>query len=446
MKMHSLLLISLTGLPGIAVSIAGAAETKPITVTREEDSQPPPDSGWVMAQHYAARGGVEMLRADKTQMLRSADHGQTWGNAEPIAPSEPVGPGLTRDTSIACFYVDPENGLLVRFLTDIVTKHGGEIPYANAVGYGPHTMRIFTQVSRDHGRTWEPRQQLIETGAQYDSEHWARDVWYGRSGLCVEGQQPEKLRNGTVVLPAYLWPTADFMTARFEAQAWPANLRQDAQYFLESRCLLLRWKPDLSGFEFSSGGQMVVDGGYTYAGTCGSDEPAIAYLDDQRWLAIVRTSTSQVDDFRQRGIAMPRTCLLTTDGGVTWQTSEPLLFTDGGRVYSSSAWSQFCRSPKTGTWYWIGNVLTEPTYGTCDPRYPLQIVALDDATLQLRRETLTVIQDKEPGDDKWVRFSNFRTYEERGTRDLILLMTKSYCEFAPAGLPTPAYRYRIRWP
>ena len=121
-------------------------------------------------------------------------------------------------------------------------------------------------------------------------------------------------------------------------------------------------------------------------------------------------------------------------------------FADGGTVSSPSAWSQFIQSSKTGAWYWIGNILPEPTYGGCDPRYPLQIVELDTGTLRLKRDTLAVIQDKEPGDDKWVRFSNFRTYEERGTGDLIVLMTKSYCEFAPPGLPTPAYRYRVRLP
>ena len=144
------------------------------------------------------------------------------------------------------------------------------------------------------------------------------------AALCIEGQQPHKLRNGTIVIPAYLWPTADYMTARFEAQAWPAELRGDAPYFIEGRCLLLRWKPDWSGFEFASGGPMVAGGGYTYVGTCGSDEPAVAYLDDQRWLAVVRTSTSHTDDFRQRGIALLRPCLLTTDGGLTWQKDEPL--------------------------------------------------------------------------------------------------------------------------
>jgi len=70
-------------------------------------------------------------------------------------------------------------------------------------------------------------------------------------------------------------------------------------------------------------------------------------------------------------------------------------------------------------------------------------VELDAKTRRLKRDTVSVIQDREPGDDAWVRFSNFRVYEERGSRDLILLMRKSYCELARAGLPSPGYRYRI---
>lgn len=414
-----------------------------MTVTREDDHRIEGQGGWVMAVAYATPRGQEMLRAVSGRVLHSSDNGQTWGDVEPCGGSEALGQGIYRDTSVGCFYTDPDNGLVVRFLDEVLGK-SGEIAYGDASGYGPHTMRVFYQISRDAGKTWEPRQQLIESGRRYDSRHWARDVWTGRSSLCVEGQTPHKLKSGVIVLPAYLWPTQEYMDARFEQQGWPNELRRDAPYFIESRCLLLRWKPDLSGLEFTSGGPIVVPGGHTFAGTCGSDEPAIAYLSEKRWLAIVRTSTSHTDDFRERQIPLLRPCSLTTDGGLTWQLAEPLRFDDGGTVSSPSAFSQFIRSTKTGQWYWIGNIIPEPTYGNCDPRYPLQIVELDAKTLRLKRDTMTVIEDKAPEDDKWVRFSNFRTYEERGSGDFIVLMTKSYCEFAPAGLPTPAYRYRIK--
>ena len=159
-----------------------------------------------------------------------------------------------------------------------------------------------------------------------------------------------------------------------------------------------------------------------------------------------RTSTSQVDEFRKRDIPLVRQCGATTDAGVTWEMGRDLLFDDGSPVYSPSAYSEFIHSSKTGKWYWVGNILPEPTYGGCDPRHPLQMVELDTDNLCLERDTVTVIEDQAPGDPDLVRFSNFRIYEERGTGDFILLMTKSYSELTDnwRALPYPCWSYRIR--
>ncbi len=96
----------------------------------------------------------------------------------------------------------------------------------------------------------------------------------------------------------------------------------------------------------------------------------------------------------------------------------------------------------------IGNILDKPTYGNCDPRYPIQIVELDPKSLSLKRDTVTIIKDRERDDPEQVRFSNFRVYEERGTGDFVLLMTKCYSESTPGfpNLPYPSYRYRLSAP
>lgn len=49
---------------------------------------------------------------------------------------------------------------------------------------------------------------------------------------------------------------------------------------------------------------------------------------------------------------------------------------------------------------------------------------------------------------EWVRFSNFRIYEERCSGDFVLLMTKGYSELQEGypDLPFPSYRYRIQLP
>jgi len=432
-----------------------SAPSPVIAVTREEDPSVPGQSGWVLGQTYASLASArsarpasnELLRAVGALLLRSTDGGRSWTQQAVLGESSTTEAGRIRQTGLAAFYLDPDNGLLVQFLGEVLLKSGSsEIAWGSAVGYGPHTGRIFYRISRDGGLTWEPPQQLIESGSRYSSEHWARDVWYGRSALVIEGQTPYKLRDGTIAIPAYLWPTDDYMQRVLDEQNWPEGLRNSAPYFVESRCLLARWKPDLSGLTWHSGGPIRVAGGWTGGGTLGSDEPAVAYLDARRWFAVVRTGTAQPADFKAKNIPMLRQCSRTEDGGRTWRLSEPLRFDDGATVYSPCAWSAFAHSRRTGKWYWIGNILSEPTWGDCDPRYPLQIVELDPWALRLRKSTLTIIEDRRPEDDRWVRFSNFRVYEERGSGDLILLMQKSYCEFAPSGLPTPSYRYRINLP
>ena len=90
------------------------------------------------------------------------------------------------------------------------------------------------------------------------------------------------------------------------------------------------------------------------------------------------------------------------------------------------------------------------TYGPAYPRHPLQIAELDPDTLGIKRETVTVIEDTRPDDPGIPWLSNFHVYEERGTREFILLMTPYY--FAPdskwqKALPqVPTYRYRICLP
>jgi hypothetical protein len=464
MRLARLLLWAVAGPLSLAAAPGGAqpqperrsdtmstVPTGGITVTREDDPVLPGQSGWLQAQCYASLQGNDLLRAallgGKSVLVRSTDGGQTWHSPQVMGEDVPVDNGHVRTTSIATLYLDPDNGRLVCFLSEIINQTVATgFAYGDATGYGPHTMRLFYRVSRDAGHTWEPAQQLVESGSRYNRQHWARDVWYDRSALVIEGQSPHRLADGVIGLPAYLWPTADYMKQLFVAQAWPEGLRGDARYFIESRCLLMRWRPDGSGLEFTSGGPMRLPGGFTSAGTCGSDEPAVAYLDSQRWFAIVRTSTSHVAEFREKGLPLVRQCLLTEDGGATWQPGRPLLFDDGTEVQSPSAWSWFIRSSRTGKWYWIGNLIPHPCYGDCDPRYPLQIAELDPRRLCLKKATVTVIEDKAPEDDKWVRFSNFRVYEERGSGDFIVLMRKGYCELAAPDLPTPSYRYRIRVP
>ncbi len=425
--------------------------TSAITVTRLEDFKVEHQTSWVHAQSYASLENDDLLRSMSTatqlQMLRSADNGESWALTEVIAEDRAIDEHRRVSNSVPCFYLDESNGLLVRFVSEVLSPlDPHEIVYGDGVGIGPHTGRLYYQISRDGGHTWDDRQQVIESGEGFDEDHWLRDAWYGRSSAVIEGRRLHRLADGTIVVPAYLWPTREHIEQVFRQESRPEELWCDAPYLELCVTLFARWKQDLSGFEWESGGMMLAPGGYTHAGTCGTDEPTIAFIDEQNWLAVYRTSTSQIAEFRRRNVPLVRQCGETTDGGRTWGMGRDLTFDDGSPVHSPSAYSEFIQSSKTGKWYWVGNILPEPTYGGCDPRHPLQITELDAQKRCLRRDTVTVVEDMAPDDPELVRFSNFRIYEERSSADFILLMTKSYCENAPGWpeLPYPSYRYRIR--
>jgi hypothetical protein len=447
-----------TGLVLLALAAASAAGADPVVTTgptgiRVERTQLDVRlSGWILAEGPASLSDDSLVRAlgvdGEIQTLRSTDDGQTWTVADRFPASEPVDAGRSAQWSIASFYLDPVNGKLVRFLYRVLTKIGETgFAYGDAAGYGPRTYRLYYQVSPDGGLNWGPRRQIIEQGAEYDADHWCREVWFGRSGAVTEGRTPTRLADGTIVLPCGLWPSDEFLRTVFDEQRWPAELRGYGAYYIEGFVLKGKWRADDGGLDWVSGATIRLPGGYTAAGQCGSDEPALAFLDDGRWFATVRTSGAQDDMPRLRMPILPWTAV-STDQGATWGEVRPLRFDDGSPAYVPSAYPEMVRSAKTGRWYWIGNLLPQPTYGQCDPRYPLCLAELDPQTLRLKRDTVTVIQDREPDDALLARYSNFRVYEQRRTGDLILLMTRGYSEMqeGEGGLPRPTFRYRIVFP
>ena len=403
------------------------------------------------AECYASLDNNDLVRAVETKTERhvqvSNDDGASWATTLTMPAEDDLGDGrvLTRD--VHNLYLDPDHGVLICVISEMLDKAGAFITWADGVGIGPRTLRYYTMLSRDGGRTWSEKQRLIETG--HDAEHWARDAWFGRSGISiVEGRPWHKTARGEIVAPAYLWPTDEQIAASLEDAQCPAELRTDARYFALGLCLLAKWRDDLSGLEWESGGLMELPWGYTGAGTCGSDEPAVAFLDDGRWFATLRLSTGHKDLFKKRGIPILPYGVASTDQGRTWGHPQPLHFDDGTVVFAPSSYPEFVRHSASGKWYWIGNILDQPVYGECDPRHPLSIAELDPATLTLKRDTVTVIQAKEPDDLEWIRYSNFRTYERRDGTGFTLLMNKSYCEFQEGfkTLPRPTFRYHIRIP
>lgn len=411
-----------------------------ITVTRErypanqDEQEQVYQCATVTHPTYASVSGRALLEIreapDSSQMWRSEDNGRNWALAAELATEERNADGTFAQRAFAPLVLDPDHDLLIRFQREHLLR----VPRAQARGYQsfvtaliPDSYRVFYQISRDAGRTWDPRRQLIESGAEYDAAHWAKNITHLESSI-VLGEPPpfHKLPDGRIVIPAQV---------RTDIEAGTYGTIQAGR-------LYGRWRADLSDLDWQSGGRV-------FGGGC---EQTTAVLKDGRILNIMRVQ-GQIQPYLFDVWLRPYT--VSEDGGDTWSRPEPLQYTDGTGLTSPRAWSQLLRSARNGKLYWIANIL--PAYedtasireqypARADPRYPLQIVEVDEDQLALKRDTLTVIEDRAPGETHWVRFSNFFVYNDRETQDIVLLMQKSYCELQEDldQQPHPSYRYRIR--
>ena len=115
----------------------------------------------------------------------------------------------------------------------------------------------------------------------------------------------------------------------------------------------------------------------------------------------------------------------SSDDGMNWSRPTELLFDDGESVPSSATGCAVFRSPTTGKVYFIGNIADsfEQVDGNY-PRTPLAIAEIDESSFAVKRSTLTVIDERAPGESEHVQMSNFRFYQDRQTGDVVVYLSR----------------------
>lgn len=133
---------------------------------------------------------------------------------------------------------------------------------------------------------------------------------------------------------------------------------------------------------------------------------------------------------------------LSEDGGRTWTPVTDLRYDTGEPFYSPATFASMLRHSRTGKLYWFGNITPAPPDGN-RPRYPLYLAEVEESIPALKKNTLTVIDDRDPKTDpELVQFSNFNLFEHPETGQIELYMTR-YGE-TPGNIWTAnAYRYAI---
>jgi len=204
-------------------------------------------------------------------------------------------------------------------------------------------------------------------------------------------------------------------------------------YFLETAFLRGRWRDDLSGIDWELGETLKVAPEQSSVGCC---EPALALTGEDRLLCTMRCQGDAA-----HGIPSLKFSALSEDGGLTWSTPEPLRYDDGELVHSPASLAEFVQPSYGNEVYWIACISPEPVYAQV-PRYPLCIGRFDAERLCLIRDSIRVIDDWHEGLPKDVRYTNWGSYEDRLSGEIVLTLPEEP-RTSWEDLTSDCYRYRI---
>ena len=283
-----------------------------------------------------------------------------------------------------------------------------------------------------------PTEPIIVSGDQYDGTHWMPGIWHGKNSgmLCCQGRAVTA-RDGRIIAPCFsarLFQNGDII----DPDAVPESTSPDGPIVLECSCLLGAHN-DAGGIDWTAGEKVSLPKAYSCDG---GDEPCVAHLPDDRLFMGIRART-----FPHTGQTLPSLhyYAISHDDGLTWETPRPLVYDDDSFAYSPSCFINVLLSNKNGRFYVITNFADRPCVN-CDPRHKLYIAEIDCDTFRVKKDTMTIIDQRDEANN--IRFSNWRYFEDRETGDLVLFMNPACPEAVKLGEDAVPhiYRYDIQLP
>jgi len=366
---------------------------------------------------YTSRGDT----VDVAYVRRSEDGGLTWSAPETWS-THSEGEGGTGRRHPRGGYVDPLTGRYVCVWME------GVLPTDDPLE-GMRQWKLHYSISEDGGMTDIVNEQIIHEGPSYDEVHHLPGVTVGKNCVMIGdlGERPLTRSDGVILLPVQSSPTGP-----------DGDYYNPGAGFTYTDCLLLmgRWQPG-GKLSWAISDRIIGNPSRT---TRGMIEPTIAELNDGTILMVMRGSNDALPELPGH-----KWMSRSPDGGQTWSTPEPWTYTDGEAFHSPSACSQLIPH-SSGKLLWMGNICRENPRGN-GPRYPIIVGEVDRDSGLLIRNSITTIDDRQPGEHERLTLSNFYAREECGTGDLILHLPRFFAhhppEVAQDRWTTDLMKYRI---
>ena len=267
----------------------------------------------------------------------------------------------------------------------------------------------FIRTSADEGRSLGSPQLLrYEGGADFDPNDVLNRSFL-TNNTAYPGQSIFRHSNGSLIVPVCnVRIPAHVEDKPLGRTVWPTEGTSGGL------CFVGRWTGN--AYEWKAGKPVWLPRETAYNGLL---EPDVAELKDGRVLMVFRV-TKYKDGPAYKWFSV------SEDGGFNFTQPKPFRYSDGENFYSTSTFHRLFRSSKTGRLYWIGNIAPERPTNPGHPRYPLIIAEVDERTMGLRRETVTQIDTRRPGEGKMMQLSNFWIVEHSKTRELEVYLTRLY--------------------
>jgi hypothetical protein len=258
----------------------------------------------------------------------------------------------------------------------------------------------YYRISTDFGRMWTaPKQLRYEEGEDFDPARPHQPGYLQRNNAYF-GTSILRHSNGTLILPV----------AHANAVDDPNN--DQRPWRMGSLCFIGKWSAAAKDYDWTAGQRVEISPTLSSRGLM---EPDLIELGDGRVLVVWRGSNTAETPGR-------KWFSLSSDGCATLSQPREWRYSDGSRFYSPSSIHRFLRHTVTGKVYWFGNICSKPPQGN-SPRYPLIVAEVDEKKAALKKNTVTVIDDRAPDQPRRIQFSNFSLLENRETHELELYLT-----------------------